>query len=166
MFRTPTTSVGGNGGGIPLTTTSSSQSPNPSGTGDQSHHRSAASRAIQFHPAKPAIIDLFNLYLGRNGRHKSDDSIREPPNKTQKRVIALNRDIHIPPCDGQFLLDFEQLQTQFPGQEQLRAVLESVFVSMVIQCSGHAPRSEFLLFALRSLYSIGSWNWISISISK
>ncbi|KAL7602984.1 hypothetical protein Lser_V15G14952 [Lactuca serriola] len=161
MFRTPTTSVGGNGGGIPLTTTTSAQSPNPSDTGDQSHHRSAASRAIQFHPAKPAIIDLFNLYLGRNGRHKSDDSIREPPNKTQKRVIALNRDIHIPPCDGQFLLDFEQLQSQFPGQEQLRAVLESVFVSMIIQCSGHAPRSEFLLFALRSLYSIGYIYWDS-----
>ncbi|CAH1451495.1 unnamed protein product [Lactuca virosa] len=77
-----------------------------------------------------------------------------PLGSLEKFVIALNRDIHIPPCDGQFLLDFEQLQTQFPGQEQLRAVLEYVFVSMVIRCSGHAPRSEFLLFALRRLYSI------------
>ncbi|KAI3763730.1 hypothetical protein L2E82_13725 [Cichorium intybus] len=161
MFRTPTTSVGGNGGGIPLTTTTSAQSPNPSDTGDQSHHRSAASRAFQFHSAKPAIIDLFNLYLGINGRHKSDDSIREPPNKTQKRVIALSRDIHIPPCDGQFLPDFEQLQSQFPGREQFCAVLESVLASLVIQCSSHAPRSEFLLFALRSLYSIGYINWDS-----
>ena len=64
MFRSPTTSVGGNDGGMPLTTTTLAQSTNPSDTGDQSHRRSAASTAIQFHPAQPAIIDLFNLYLG------------------------------------------------------------------------------------------------------
>ncbi|KAI3497816.1 hypothetical protein L1887_33377 [Cichorium endivia] len=68
MFKTPTTSVGGNGGGIPLTTTTSAQSPNPSDTGDQSHHQSAASRAFQFHSAEPAIIDLFNLYLDNERR--------------------------------------------------------------------------------------------------
>lgn len=33
-------------------------------------------------------------------------------NKTQKRVTALNRDL--PPRNEQFLLDFEQLQNQFP----------------------------------------------------
>ncbi|KAA8529023.1 hypothetical protein F0562_033489 [Nyssa sinensis] len=92
-----------------------------------------ASRAYQFHPARPAIIDLFNLYLGRSSRQKSEDSIREPPNKTQKRVTALNREL--PPRNEQFLLDFEQLQGQFPDQEQLRAVTESVLISLVIQFS-------------------------------
>lgn len=33
-------------------------------------------------------------------------------NKTQKRVHALNRDL--PPPNEQFILDFEQLQSQFP----------------------------------------------------
>lgn len=33
-------------------------------------------------------------------------------NKTQKRVLALNREL--PPRNEQFLLDFEQLQSQFP----------------------------------------------------
>ncbi|XP_059649495.1 mediator of RNA polymerase II transcription subunit 23 [Cornus florida] len=116
-----------------------------------------ASRTYQFHPARPAIIDLFNLYLGRSARQKPEDSIREPPNKTQKRVTALNREL--PPRNEQFLLDFEQLQSQFADQEQLRAVTESVLISMVIQCSCHAPRAEFLLFALRSLCSIGYIQW-------
>ncbi|KAK2980751.1 hypothetical protein RJ640_015670 [Escallonia rubra] len=122
---------------------------------EQSHQR--ASRAYQFHPARPAIIDLFNLYLGRSARQKTDDSIRDPPNKTQKRVTALNREL--PPGNERFLLDFEQLQNQFSDQEQLRAVTESVLISLVIQCSSHAPRAEFLLFALRSLCSIGYIQW-------
>lgn len=116
-----------------------------------------ASRAFQFHPARPAILDLFNLYLGRSARQKAEESIREPPNKTQKRVTALNREL--PPRNEQFLLDFEQLQSQFPDQEQLRAVTESILISLVMQCSGHAPRAEFLLFALRSLCSIGYIRW-------
>lgn len=33
-------------------------------------------------------------------------------NKTQKRITALNREL--PPRNEQFLLDFEQLQSQFP----------------------------------------------------
>lgn len=33
-------------------------------------------------------------------------------NRTQKRVTALNRDL--PPRNEQFLVDFEQLQNQFP----------------------------------------------------
>ncbi|KAK7837064.1 mediator of rna polymerase ii transcription subunit 23 [Quercus suber] len=118
---------------------------------------SSASRAYQFHPARAAIVDLFNLYLGRSSRQKPEDSIREPPNKTQKRVLALNREL--PPRNEQFLLDFEQLQSQFSDQEQLRAVTESILISLVVQCSGHAPRAEFLLFALRSLCSIGYINW-------
>lgn len=122
---------------------------------DPTHQR--ASRAFQFHPARPSILDLFNLYLGRSARQKSDDSIREPPNKTQKRVTALNREL--PPRNEQFLLDFEQLQSQFGDQEQLRTVTESVLIALVIQCSGHAPRAEFLLFALRSLYTIGYIHW-------
>ncbi|KAL0005249.1 hypothetical protein SO802_012810 [Lithocarpus litseifolius] len=118
---------------------------------------SSASRAYQFPPARAVIVDLFNLYLGRSSRQKPEDSIREPPNKTQKRVLALNREL--PPRNEQFLLDFEQLQSQFSDHEQLRAVTESVLISLVVQCSGHAPRAEFLLFALRSLCSIGYINW-------
>eukprot|EP00257_Ricinus_communis_P023719 XP_015583777.1 mediator of RNA polymerase II transcription subunit 23 isoform X2 [Ricinus communis] len=72
----------------------------------------AASRGYQFQPARAAIIDLFNLYLGRSSRQKHDDSTREPPNKTQKRVLALNREL--PPRNEQFLINFEQLQSQFP----------------------------------------------------
>ncbi|XP_024994314.1 mediator of RNA polymerase II transcription subunit 23 isoform X2 [Cynara cardunculus var. scolymus] len=153
MFRAPTAS---GGGGVPLTTITT-QSPNPADMGDQSHHRAAAARAFQFHPARPAIIDLFNLYLGRSAREKSDDLVREPPNKTQKRVTALNRDL--PPRNEQFLVDFEQLLNQFPDREQLRTVSESVLISLVIQCSGHAPRAEFILFALRNLYNIGYIHW-------
>lgn len=118
---------------------------------------SASSRALQFHPARPAILDLFNLYLGRNARQKSDESAREPPNKTQKRVSALNRDL--PPRNEQFLLDFEQLLSQFQDQDQLRTLTESILISLVIQCRSHAPRAEFLLFALRSLSSISYINW-------
>lgn len=47
----------------------------------------------------------------------------------------------------------------FQDQEQLRAVTESVLISLVIQCCSHAPRAEFLLFALRSLCNIGYINW-------
>ncbi|CAA2969488.1 Hypothetical predicted protein [Olea europaea subsp. europaea] len=120
---------------------------------------SSSSRAHQFHhPARPAIVELFNLYLGcRGAQQKLNDSFRETPNKTQKRVTAFNRDL--PPSNEQFLLDFEQLKIQFPDQVQLLAVTESVLISLVIQCCIHAPRAEFLLFALRSLCSIGYINW-------
>ncbi|XP_039034015.1 mediator of RNA polymerase II transcription subunit 23-like isoform X1 [Hibiscus syriacus] len=118
----------------------------------------ANSRAYQFHPARAAITDLFNLYLGvRSSRQKADDSVQEPPNKTHKRVLALNREL--PPRNEQFIIDFEQLQTQFGDQDQLQSVTESVLISLVIQCCSHAPRAEFLLFALRSLCSIGYVNW-------
>ncbi|KAJ1425375.1 hypothetical protein SESBI_11086 [Sesbania bispinosa] len=133
---------------------------------DQSQNqRSAAtatpSRSYQFHPARAPILDLFNLYLGlgRNSRHKPEDSLREPPNKTQKRVHALNREL--PPPNEQFILDFEQLQSQFPDQDQLRSVTEAILISLVVQCSGHGPRSDFLLFVLRSLCGIGCINWDS-----
>ncbi|WCJ33600.1 Mediator of RNA polymerase II transcription subunit 23 [Euphorbia peplus] len=116
-----------------------------------------ASRGYQ-HPARVAIVDLFNLYLGRSSRQK-DDSVREPPNKAQKRVLAINRDL--PPRNEQFLVDFEQLQTQFSDQDQLRFATESVLIYLVVQCCSHAPRAEFLLFALRSLCSIGYINWDS-----
>ncbi|CAH9122157.1 unnamed protein product [Cuscuta epithymum] len=118
---------------------------------------SLASRSHQLHPARPAMIDLFNLYLGVNARNKQDEATREPPNKAQKRVTALNREF--PPQNEQFLIDFEQLQSQFTDQEQLHAVTESVLISLVIQCSSHAPRAEFLLFAIHGLCSIGYINW-------
>ncbi|XVF85420.1 hypothetical protein PTKIN_Ptkin17bG0116800 [Pterospermum kingtungense] len=130
---------------------------------DQTHGSVAAaaaatnSRNYQYQSARGAITDLFNLYLGRSSRQKADDSIREPPNKTQKRVLALNREL--PPRNEKFLLDFEQLLTQFGDQDQLRSVTESVLISLVILCCSHAPRSEFILFALRSLCSIGFINW-------
>ncbi|GAB2279958.1 Mediator of RNA polymerase II transcription subunit 23 [Dionaea muscipula] len=118
------------------------------------------SRSFQFHPARPAITDLFNLYLGRTARQKSDEPNHEPPNKAQKRVTALNREL--PPFNEQFILDFEQLQRQFSDQEQLRLVTEHVLISLVVQCSSHTPRAEFLLFALRSLCTIGFINWDTI----
>ncbi|RZC61446.1 hypothetical protein C5167_023201 [Papaver somniferum] len=115
------------------------------------------SRAHQFHPSRNPIVDLFNLYLGRNLRQKTEDVIRESPNKSQKRITAFNRDL--PPRNEQFVSDFEQLQAQFPDQEQLRAVTESVLITLVVQCSSHTPRAEFLLFALRSLCTMGYVNW-------
>ncbi|CAH2033702.1 unnamed protein product [Thlaspi arvense] len=128
---------------------------------DQSQRTVAAapssSRSYQFHPARAAIIDLFNLYIGRGSRQKPDDSIRDPPNKSQKRVHAPNRDL--PPRNEQFILDFEQLQSQFGDPDQLRTITESVLISMVLQCSNHAPRAEFLLFALRTLCRISYINW-------
>ncbi|CAN8313026.1 unnamed protein product [Cochlearia groenlandica] len=128
---------------------------------DQSQQRTVAapssSRPYQFHPARSAIIDLFNLYLGRESRQKPDQSLRDPPNKSQKRVHAPSRDL--PPRNEQFILDFEQLLSQFGDPEQLRAITESVLISVVLQCSNHAPRAEFLLFALRTLCGIGYINW-------
>lgn len=47
----------------------------------------------------------------------------------------------------------------FQDQEQVRAVTESVLISLVVQCSSHAPQAEFILFALRSLSGIGYVNW-------
>ncbi|KAL1194124.1 Mediator of RNA polymerase II transcription subunit 23 [Cardamine amara subsp. amara] len=117
----------------------------------------SSSRSYQFHPAHAAIIDLFNLYLGRGNRQKPDESVREPPNKSQKRVHSPNRDL--PPRNEQFILDFEQLQSQFNDPDQLRTITESVLISLVVQCSNHAPRAEFLLFALRTLCRISYINW-------
>ncbi|KAL0760178.1 hypothetical protein Bca101_076328 [Brassica carinata] len=129
---------------------------------DQSQQRTvtapSSSRSYQFHPARAKIIDLFNLYLGRGSRQKPDESARDPPpNKSQKRVHAPSRDF--PPGNEQFIVDFQQLQTQFNDPDQLRAITESVSVTMVLQCSNHAPRAEFLLFALRALFRIGFVNW-------
>ncbi|KZV44099.1 mediator of RNA polymerase II transcription subunit 23 [Dorcoceras hygrometricum] len=124
----------------------------------QQHRASSSSWAHQFHPARPAILDLFNLYLGvRSSGQKSDEAVGEPPNKTQKRITAINREL--PPPNEQFLFDFEKIQNQYPDHEQLRAVAESVLISLVIQCCSHAPRAEFLLFALHSLCEIGYINW-------
>uniref|UniRef100_M4D7A8 Mediator complex subunit 23 n=1 Tax=Brassica campestris TaxID=3711 RepID=M4D7A8_BRACM len=129
---------------------------------DQSQQRTvtapSSSRSYQFHPARAKIIDLFNLYLGRGSRQKPDEPARDPPpNKSQKRVHAPSRDF--PPGNEQFIVDFEQLHTQFNDPDQLRAITESVSVTMVLQCSNHAPRAEFLLFALRALFRIGFVNW-------
>lgn len=41
-------------------------------------------------------------------------------NKTQKRVTALNREL--PPRNEQFLLDFEQLTSQFPVSYSLKTI--------------------------------------------
>ncbi|XP_051192824.1 mediator of RNA polymerase II transcription subunit 23 [Lolium perenne] len=112
------------------------------------------------HPARPAIADLFTLYLGMNSKQRAEDPAKETSNKLQKRVSALNRDL--PPRDEQFISDFEQLRTRFPDQEQLQAVTESVLISFVLQCSSHAPRSEFLLFATRCLCARGHLRWDSL----
>ncbi|CAL9047158.1 unnamed protein product [Musa banksii] len=127
----------------------------------EANHRS--SRPLQLHPARVAVVDLFNLYLGRNGRQRSEDRSPEASNKLQKRVTAPHGEL--PPRDEQFILDFEQLQGQFPDPEQLRTGTETVIMSLVVQCSSHAPQSEFLLFAIRSLCSIGYLKWDTFLLS-
>lgn len=123
----------------------------------EQNQRPSSSRSYQVHPAKPVITDLFNLYLGRSSRQKAEEGPAEPPNKAQKRITAPNREL--PPPNEQFISDFEEIQQRFSDQEQLRAVAESVMISLVVQCSGHSPRAEFLLFALKSLCSVGYINW-------
>ncbi|PWA34336.1 Mediator complex, subunit Med23 [Artemisia annua] len=58
-----------------LTTTT----PSTNGDHHNNHNRSTPTQPVQSHPVRPAVVELFNLYLGRSGRNKSDDSIREPP---------------------------------------------------------------------------------------
>nr|CAB3450989.1 unnamed protein product [Digitaria exilis] len=115
---------------------------------------------LHHHPARAAIADLFTLYLGMNSKQRAADPSRESSNKLQKRVTALNRDQPRP--DEQFISDYEQLRMQFPDQEQLQAVTESVLISFVLQCSSHAPQSEFLLFATRCLCARGHLGWDSL----
>ncbi|KAL0695236.1 hypothetical protein Bca4012_062416 [Brassica carinata] len=143
----------------------------------------SSSRSYQFHPARTAIVDLFNLYLGvliydlflhlaflnfaadLTFFFHREETIKSPMNpyeilrrnKSQKRVHAPVRDL--PPRNDQFIVDFEKLQTQFGDPDQLRSITESVLISTVLQCSNHAPRAEFLLFALRTLCRIGYVNW-------
>jgi len=50
-------------------------------------------------------------------------------NKTQKRVHALNREL--PPPNEQFILDFEQLQSQFPVSLTLYG---AIFVVLALIC--------------------------------
>ncbi|KAJ4816734.1 Mediator of RNA polymerase II transcription subunit 23 [Rhynchospora pubera] len=119
-----------------------------------------ALRPLQNHPARPAITDLFNLYLGRNSRQRSDDPSRETSNKMQKRISAPFREL--PPRDEQFIIDFDQLRAQFPDQEQVQSITESILITLIIQCSSHAPQSEFLLFATKSLCGIGYLKWDSL----
>lgn len=44
----------------------------------------------------------------------------------------------------------------------MQAVTESVLISFVLQCSSHAPQSEFLLFATRCLCGRGHLGWDSL----
>ena len=53
----------------------------------------------------------------------------------------------------------------FQDQDQLCSVMEAILILLVVQCSGHGPRADFLLFALRSLSSIGYINWDSFLAS-
>ncbi|XP_074591663.1 mediator of RNA polymerase II transcription subunit 23 isoform X2 [Curcuma longa] len=122
-----------------------------------------SARAIQLHPSRAAVVDLFNLYLGRNTRQRLDDASRETPTKLQKRIIAPHGEL--PRRDEQFILDFEQLQGQFSDLEQLRTTTEAVLISFIVQCSSHAPQSEFLLFAIRSLCSRGYLKWDTFLLS-
>ncbi|XP_017226267.2 mediator of RNA polymerase II transcription subunit 23 isoform X1 [Daucus carota subsp. sativus] len=83
-------------------------------------------------------------------------------NKLQKCVSA---NVVLPPCNEQFLVDFQQLLYQFSDQEQLRLMVESVLISLVIQCSNHAPRAEFLVYAIQRLCSIGYINFDTFLMS-
>lgn len=49
----------------------------------------------------------------------------------------------------------------FQDQDQFRSVTEAILISLVVQCSGHGPRSDFLLYVLRTLCGIGCINWDS-----
>ncbi|KAM7275982.1 hypothetical protein ACFE04_017848 [Oxalis oulophora] len=122
---------------------------------EQMQQRTSVDEAY-FNSSRTAINDLFNLYLGQKLSQTTYDDSR---NKAQKRVDAVNRKLD-PPPNEQFLLDFKEIQSQFQDQDQqLRFATQSVLVAQVVQCSGHAPRAEFILFALRSLSSIGYINW-------
>lgn len=50
----------------------------------------------------------------------------------------------------------------FQDQEQVQSITESILISLIIQCSSHAPQSEFLLFATKSLCGIGYLKWDSL----
>lgn len=104
MFRAPTAS--GGGGGVPLTSITT-QSPNPTDMGDQSHHRAAAARAFQFHPARPAIIDLFNLYLGVRYFFYIHTKFNEP-----YALLIANDDVHYNGIIN-FLLFFDMLTSPY-----------------------------------------------------
>ncbi|KAI8022423.1 Mediator of RNA polymerase II transcription subunit 23 [Camellia lanceoleosa] len=123
-----------------------------------------ASRTFQFHPARPAILDLFNLYLGvlllslllrsfqfsillRSTIRIVFEFCREVPAKKPKSQSENLRTKHrsavtvlteSSSLNEQFLLDFEQLQSQFPWS---------------------CTPAEFLLFAFTSLCSIGYIRW-------
>ncbi|CAI8598509.1 unnamed protein product [Vicia faba] len=92
------------------------------------------SRSVQFHPTRVPILDLLTLL------------------RTRKKQ-------ELPPPNEQFILDFEQFQSQFPDHEQLRFVVKAVLIPLVAQCSGHGSRSDFLIFIFRSLSGIWCINW-------
>ncbi|EPS67818.1 hypothetical protein M569_06952, partial [Genlisea aurea] len=117
---------------------------------------SSSSRNLQFHPARLEILELFNVYSG-SAWQKSDESVRETPNRAKKRVTAANKEF--PPPNDQFIFDFEQIWRQFPDLELLRSVTEPVLISLVIQFCSHGPRAEFLLFAMNVLCNRGFINW-------
>ncbi|XP_049935782.1 mediator of RNA polymerase II transcription subunit 23 isoform X2 [Nymphaea colorata] len=94
-----------------------------------------APKADQFQPAQAAVLDIFNLYLGRIPKCKGDDSYRETPNKMQKRITAIHREL--PPSNEQFLLDFEQLQAQFPDLATM-IQKESIGWERALRCLRHA----------------------------
>lgn len=58
---------------------------------------------------------------------------------------AINREF--PPPNEHFILDSEQLQSQFPDHEQLGFVAEAILMPLVAQCSGHGSQSDFFYFA-------------------
>jgi len=56
-------------------------------------------------------------------------------NKTQKRVHALNREL--PPPNEQFILDFEQLQSQFTVSLKLYGAIFVVLASICLNLMGN-----------------------------
>ncbi|CAA6664813.1 unnamed protein product [Spirodela intermedia] len=118
----------------------------------------------QLHPARAAIADLFNVYLGRSSRFKHEELGRETANKMQKRVIALNKELPLR-MNSLLWISSKSVDSSWYDQDQLPSVTESVILSFIIQCSGHAPQAEFILFALRSLCSIDCVKWDSFLLS-
>lgn len=113
---------------------------------------------VPLHTLRTAVQDLFNLYLGGPRSIKNDDAGRDfLTSNVRKRVTAMGKSRS--PKDDQFAVDLMQLQNQFPDQEQLRTVAESILASLLANCGGHMVQADFLLFALHTLLRLNLLSW-------
>eukprot|EP00250_Pteridium_aquilinum_P014109 c21786_g1_i1 orf=152-5008(+) len=117
-------------------------------------------RGTSLQTLKAAVQELFDHYLGGSRSSKNEDSGKDiVVLPAQKRIMAANKSR--PPNNDQFAIDFKQLQSQFPDQEQLRIVVESTLATLFVSCSGHMVQVEFLLSAVHALSRDKLLNWNS-----